>query len=64
MPKIKSHRATAKRIKKTATGKLLREHSYRNHFLEKKSASRKRAYGKKHPIDESRRKLIKRALGE
>ena len=64
MPKIKTHKSTQKRIKKTSTGKLMREHSYQSHFLHKKSSARKRAYGKKHHVDASRQKQIKRALGE
>ena len=64
MPKLKTHKSTAKRVRKTATGKLLREHSYKSHFLHKKSSARKRAYGKLHPIHSSREKQIKRALGE
>ena len=64
MPKMKTHQGTKKRIKKTATGKLMREKSYRNHFLRKKSSARKRAYGKQHEIHSSETKNIKRALGE
>lgn len=61
---MKTHKSTQKRIKKTSTGKLMREHSYKSHFLHKKSSARKRAYGKKHPVHATREKHIKRALGE
>lgn len=63
MPKIKTHKSTAKRVKQTSTGKLLREKSYKSHFLSKKSSARKRAYGKMHEVDSSRTTHIKRALG-
>ena len=63
MPKLKTHKSTAKRVKQTRTGKLLREHSYKSHFLHKKSSARKRAYKKMHQVDDSRSKHIKRALG-
>ncbi|MGI8968899.1 MAG: 50S ribosomal protein L35 [Chloroflexota bacterium] len=40
MPKIKTHKATAKRIKITGTGKILRGRGFQNH---KKSAKSKRS---------------------
>jgi large subunit ribosomal protein L35 len=40
VPKIKTHKATAKRIKITGTGKILRGRGYQNH---KKSAKSKRS---------------------
>jgi large subunit ribosomal protein L35 len=42
MPKLKTHRGAAKRIKRTATGKLKRHHAYASHILSKKSRKRKR----------------------
>ncbi|MCD6119658.1 50S ribosomal protein L35 [bacterium] len=42
MPKMKTHKATAKRIKVTGTGKLMRKHSRERHLLRKKSSRRKR----------------------
>ena len=63
MPKQKTHRGTAKRIKVTAKGKLLRRNAFRNHFLEKKSASRKRNYTKETAISGKSEKTIKRQLG-
>lgn len=42
MPKIKTHKGTAKRIKLTSTGKLIRRRAFGNHMLSKKSKSRKR----------------------
>jgi large subunit ribosomal protein L35 len=42
MPKLKSHRGAAKRFKVTATGKVKRAHSMKNHILTKKSQKRKR----------------------
>lgn len=40
MPKIKTHKGTAKRIKITGTGKILRTRGFQNH---KKSAKNKRS---------------------
>lgn len=63
MPKLKTHKGAAKRIKITSGGKLLRRNAFRNHFLEKKSASRKRNYTKSTPIKGKTEKTIKRQLG-
>lgn len=63
MPKLKTHKGTAKRVKKTATGKLLRRNAFRNHNLEKKSASRKRNYSKKSDISGKTEKTVNRQLG-
>lgn len=38
MPKNKTHSGTAKRVKLSATGKLLRQRAGRRHLLEKKSS--------------------------
>ncbi len=42
MPKLKTHRGAAKRIKKTGTGKFKRHHAYTSHIMAKKSRKRKR----------------------
>ncbi len=63
MPKMKTHRGTAKRIKVTSTGKLLRRHANKGHFLSKKSASRKRTFGKDLDIPAVSAQSIRRKLG-
>lgn len=45
MPKMKSHRGLAKRVKRTATGKLKRKRAYHRHILVTKSRKRKRHLG-------------------
>ena len=42
MPKLKTNRAAAKRIKRTAKGGFKRAHSHLRHILTKKSSKRKR----------------------
>ncbi len=42
MPKIKTHRAAAKRFDITKNGKVKRGKAYRSHILNKKSTKRKR----------------------
>ncbi|HEX8940340.1 MAG TPA: 50S ribosomal protein L35 [Candidatus Limnocylindrales bacterium] len=44
MPKLKTHRRTAKSIGVTGSGKLYRVKSWRGHHLELKSSRRTRRY--------------------
>lgn len=63
MPKLKTHRGTAKRVRTTATGKLLRRRAFGGHFLAGKSESRKRVIGTPAVIKGKNSKNVKRALG-
>jgi large subunit ribosomal protein L35 len=42
MPKLKTNRSAAKRLKRTGTGKLMRNRMGRRHILTGKSSKRKR----------------------
>ncbi len=42
MPKLKTHKGASKRFRKTATGKVVRGHSFARHILTSKARSRKR----------------------
>lgn len=42
MPKMKTHRGAAKRVKRTGTGKFKRSQKGMNHILTKKNSKRKR----------------------
>lgn len=42
MPKMKTNRAAAKRMRRTATGKLRRHRANKSHILTKKTRKRKR----------------------
>ena len=63
MPKLKTHKGTAKRIKLTSTGKLTRRRAFGNHLLSKKSKSRKRNINTPATITGGMAKNAKRALG-
>ncbi len=63
MPKLKTHKGTAKRVKTSATGKLMRERAFKNHLLAKKSASRKRNNAGPQSVSSNDTKSVKRALG-
>lgn len=61
MPKQKTHRGFAKRVKKTATGKLKRFKAYHSHLLSGKSPKAKRRLSRPdtiHPADLRRVKNI------
>ncbi len=42
MPKMKTHKGMAKRVKKTGTGKYLRGHAYTSHMFSHKTQKQKR----------------------
>lgn len=63
MPKLKTHSGTKKRVRITKTGKLLRRHSTGHHFLQKKSAARKRQFAGVEEISGKQTKTIRRNLG-
>lgn len=63
MPKLKTHKGTAKRIKLTSSGKLLRRRASGGHLLAKKSKSRKRAISSPAAVTGKMAKNVKRALG-
>ena len=63
MPKLKTHKGMAKRIKQTAGGKLLRRKSHRNHMLAHKQASTKRTYVQEFQVAAGDLANIKKMLG-
>ena len=63
MPKLKTHKGTAKRIKITGSGKITRERAYGNHILAKKSKARKRNMKTAAFVSGKIKKNIKTALG-
>ena len=52
MPKLKTRRAAAKRIKPSGSGKFLRRRAFRNHLLDHKSPKRKRYLASMAVVDE------------
>ena len=63
MPKMKTDRGAAKRIKVTGSGKLRRRRAFKSHLLEKKSSVRTRRLGRETNVARSDEKQIKRLLG-
>ena len=62
MPKMKTHRAAAKRYKVTGTGKITRRHAGIGHLLQHKSESRKRKIFGDLVISETHEKLVSKEL--
>ena len=63
MPKMKTHKGTAKRIKITGSGKLVRERAFGNHILAKKSKARKRVIKTNATVSGKNAKNLKKGLG-
>jgi large subunit ribosomal protein L35 len=63
MPKMKTHRGAAKRIKITGTGRLRRRQINTNHILEKKAPARKRRLRKETDLAAGDEARITRMLG-
>ncbi len=63
MPKLKTHKSTAKRMKLTPTGKVLRRRAFGGHMLAKKSQRRKRVIGTVALVTGAIAKNVKRSLG-
>lgn len=63
MPKLRTHSGTKKRVRITKNGKVVRRHATGNHFLEKKSGSRKRRFAGMETVTGKNVKNIKRNLG-
>ena len=60
MPKIRTHKGTAKRFRVTKNGKVLSRHANQSHILQKKSAKRKRAFSGTREVNAADAKNIKR----
>lgn len=63
MPKMKTHRGMAKRVRKTGTGKLMRAKAFKSHIMTKKSQKRKRNFRHETEISKADQKVVARNLG-
>lgn len=62
MPKQKTRKSCAKRVKITGTGKFMRNHANKRHILTKKSAKRKRRLNQDAVVDKTDRARIQASL--
>ena len=63
MPKMKTHRGMAKRVRKTGTGKIMRSKAYKSHIMTKKSQKRKRNFRHETEVAKADTKVVERQLG-
>ena len=63
MPKMKTHRGTAKRFRVTGSGKIMRAKQGSSHILEKKSQKRKRNFRHETEVATGDYKTVARNLG-
>ena len=62
MPKMKTHRGLAKRVKKSGSGKLKRGHAYTSHRFHGKTKKQRRHLAKSALVSNSDYKRIKQML--
>lgn len=62
MPKMKTHRAGAKRYKITASGKILRRQAGAKHLLQHKDSDRKRRLSSMVEVSATHLKLVSKEL--
>jgi large subunit ribosomal protein L35 len=63
MPKMKTHKGTAKRFRVTGSGKIMRGKAFKSHILEKKSPKRKRGFRQETAVSPADTSVIKKGLG-
>jgi large subunit ribosomal protein L35 len=63
MPKMKTDKGAAKRIKVTGTGRLRRGQAFRGHNFEHKSSARMRRLGREESVSAADDKTVRRMLG-
>lgn len=62
MPKMKTHKAAAKRFKLTKSGKVKRNHAFKSHILTKKARKRKRNLRKAAIVSKADHKRVLKML--
>jgi len=62
MPKMKTHKSSAKRFKVSSSGKIIRSKAYKSHILTKKTAKRKRNLRKRTTVSSVEVKKVKALL--
>ena len=63
MPKMKTHKGTAKRFRRTGTGKIMRAKAFKSHILTKKSPKRIRGFRQETEIAKSDYQTVAPRMG-
>ena len=64
MPKMKTHKGTAKRFRKTGTGKIMRAKAFKSHILTKKSPKCIRGFRQETELAPSDVKTVSQRMGK
>jgi len=62
MPKMKTNRGAAKRLKVSGTGKVMRRKAFASHILTKKSTKRKRGLRMGDVVDSANIKSVRKLM--
>ncbi len=64
MPKMKTHKGSAKRFRRTGTGKIMRAKAFKSHILTKKSPKRIRGFRKEAELAKGDAKVVSQRMGK
>lgn len=64
MPKMKTHKGSAKRFRKTGTGKIMRAKAFKSHILTKKSQKRIRGFRKETVLTPGDAAVVSQRMGK
>lgn len=64
MPKMKTHKGSAKRFRRTGTGKIMRAKAFKSHILTKKSQKRIRTFRKETVLTPSDAQVVSQRMGK
>ena len=63
MPKMRTHKGTAKRFRRTGTGKIMRGKAFKSHILTKKSPKRIRGFRQETELSKADVKVVSQRMG-
>ena len=63
MPKMKTHKGSAKRFRRTGTGKIMRAKAFKSHILTKKSQKRIRGFRKEAVLSACDAAVVSQRMG-
>ena len=63
MPKMKTHKGSAKRFRRTGTGKIMRAKAFKSHILTKKSQKRIRGFRQETVLTPGDAKVVSQRMG-
>ena len=63
MPKMKTHKGSAKRFRRTGTGKIMRAKAFKSHILTKKSQKRIRGFRKEAELTPGDVNVVSQRIG-